>query len=223
MAPPSRGLVFVLTSWVVAWPAASIRTGSPDSGWWGTQEALTLRQAARPPTPSGDFAGSERVYRRAPGSRFARSKLQAEETELLQSGRRKSTSSERLRMKLPEMEAQAGIGFSPTIAESFRSNASLIHFQQRLRYFELLLSFGLAGREFGEAVETATADAADTTDQKTGRSVFPAERYSLQVNTGQMIAAEPPTAPASWLAYRVFGNQSLESIGSWLGSRSCAP
>jgi CHAT domain-containing protein len=64
MAPSSRGLVFVLTFWVVAWPAASIRTGSPDSGWWGTEEALALRQAARAPTLKGDFAESERIYQR---------------------------------------------------------------------------------------------------------------------------------------------------------------
>jgi CHAT domain-containing protein/tetratricopeptide (TPR) repeat protein len=62
MAPSSRGLAFVLTFWVVAWPAASIRTGSPDSGWWGTHEALALRQAARAPTLTGDFAESERIY-----------------------------------------------------------------------------------------------------------------------------------------------------------------
>jgi CHAT domain-containing protein len=55
-------LVFVLTFWVVAWPAASIRTGSPYSGWWGTQEAVALRQAARAPTLQGDFAESERIY-----------------------------------------------------------------------------------------------------------------------------------------------------------------
>jgi CHAT domain-containing protein len=62
MAPSSRGLAFVLTFWVVAWPAASIRTGSPDSGWWGTQEALALRQAARAPTLKGDFAEAERIH-----------------------------------------------------------------------------------------------------------------------------------------------------------------
>jgi tetratricopeptide (TPR) repeat protein len=62
MAPSSRGLVFVLTIWVVAWPAASIRTGSPYSGWWGSLEAVALRQAARAPTLTGDFAASERIY-----------------------------------------------------------------------------------------------------------------------------------------------------------------
>lgn len=64
MSPSSRGLAFVLTFWVVVWPAASIRTGSPDSGWWGTQEAQALRQAARAPTLQGDFAESERIYQR---------------------------------------------------------------------------------------------------------------------------------------------------------------
>jgi hypothetical protein len=47
MAPSSRGLALIFTPWVVAWPAASIRTGSAGSGWWGTQEALALRQAAQ--------------------------------------------------------------------------------------------------------------------------------------------------------------------------------
>ncbi len=62
MAPFPRGLAVVLTIWVVAWPAASIRTRSPNSGWWGSQEAIALRQAARAPTLSGDFANSERIY-----------------------------------------------------------------------------------------------------------------------------------------------------------------
>src|SRR5580658_5122 len=64
MAPSSRGLVLVLTFWVVAWPAASIRTRSPDSGWWGTREALALRQAAQVTTNQGDFAESERICQR---------------------------------------------------------------------------------------------------------------------------------------------------------------
>jgi len=63
MAPSPRGLVIVLTFWVVAWPASSIRTGSLFSGWWGTQEALALRQAARAPTFTGDFAEFDSAYR----------------------------------------------------------------------------------------------------------------------------------------------------------------
>ena len=54
--------MLALAFWMVAWPAASILTGSPDSGWWGTQEAQALRQAARLPTLQGDFAEAERVY-----------------------------------------------------------------------------------------------------------------------------------------------------------------
>jgi hypothetical protein len=70
MAPSSRGLVFVLTFWVVAWPAASIRTRSPYSGWWGTQEAFALRQAARAPILTGDSAEAERISPRLAELRF---------------------------------------------------------------------------------------------------------------------------------------------------------
>src|ERR1022692_577232 len=62
MAPFSRGLAFFLAFWVVAWPAASTRTGLPRSGWWGTQEALALRQAVQEPIRNGDFAGAESFY-----------------------------------------------------------------------------------------------------------------------------------------------------------------
>lgn len=64
MAPFPRGLAFFLTFWVVAWPAASTRTGSLPSGWWGTQEAIALRQAVQETIRNGDFAGAERVYQR---------------------------------------------------------------------------------------------------------------------------------------------------------------
>lgn len=196
MAPSSRGLVLVLTIWVVAWPAASIRTGSPDSGWWGTQEAQALRQAARTPTRTGDFAESERIfYRRSADLAVAylqakgqaeqardpaslqlgrldadassiplfrtaglsraldfegktRSKLPAEEAESLRPGTRTSTTSESLKMKLTEMDEYAGMGSTLTIAESFPSEDSLNHFRQRLRGFEVALSFGLEDKEF---------------------------------------------------------------------------
>jgi CHAT domain-containing protein/tetratricopeptide (TPR) repeat protein len=61
MASPPRGLVYVLT--MVAWLAASIHTGSPYSGWWGTQEATALRQAAKKSRAQGDFAGVRAIYR----------------------------------------------------------------------------------------------------------------------------------------------------------------
>ncbi len=62
MASPPRGLVFVLT--MVAWLTASIHTGSPSSGWWGTTEAIALRQAVKKSRAQGDFAAVEGVYRR---------------------------------------------------------------------------------------------------------------------------------------------------------------
>ena len=65
MASSSRGLEFVLTFGTVAWLATSVRTSSPGSGWWGTNEALTLRQAAKAAIAKGDFAETERVYARA--------------------------------------------------------------------------------------------------------------------------------------------------------------
>ena len=64
MASSGRGLALVLTFGMVAWLAAPIRTGSFGSGWWGTPEALKLRQAARNATVKGDFAAAESIYRR---------------------------------------------------------------------------------------------------------------------------------------------------------------
>jgi CHAT domain-containing protein len=53
----------------------------------------------------------------------------------------------RLRFKLTEMEAEAGIGLHVKKVENFRSRISLIHFQQGLRVSELLLSFELGEKE----------------------------------------------------------------------------
>ncbi len=61
MATPRKGLVLVLIG-MEAWLSAPIHTGSPRSGWWGTQEALQLRQTARRYTLKGDYAETERVY-----------------------------------------------------------------------------------------------------------------------------------------------------------------
>ena len=63
MAASPRGLVFVLT--MAAWLAASIHTGSSHSGWWGTQEAHQLRQAARVSIAQGNFDQAERAYLRS--------------------------------------------------------------------------------------------------------------------------------------------------------------
>jgi CHAT domain-containing protein len=56
-------------------------------------------------------------------------------------------SANRLRLKLTEMEAQAGFGLQPKKDENFRSRNSLSHFQAGLRDSELLLSFELGKKE----------------------------------------------------------------------------
>jgi CHAT domain-containing protein len=57
------------------------------------------------------------------------------------------TNANRLRLKLTEMEAQAGIGLQVKKVENFRSRISLIHFQEGLRGSELFLSFELGEKE----------------------------------------------------------------------------
>jgi hypothetical protein len=61
MASPARVLARVLT--MAAWLTASIHTGSSHSGWWGTQEALALRRAAKISIGQGNFEEAERVFR----------------------------------------------------------------------------------------------------------------------------------------------------------------
>src|SRR5665213_283702 len=53
----------------------------------------------------------------------------------------------RLRLKLTEMEAAAGIGLQVKKVENFRSRISLIHFQEGLRASELFLSFELGEKD----------------------------------------------------------------------------
>ena len=62
-------------------------------------------------------------------------------------GRMSGANVRRLRLKLTEMEAEAGIGLQVKKVENFRSRISLIHFQEGLRSSELLLSFELGGKE----------------------------------------------------------------------------
>ena len=72
--------------------------------------------------------------------------LGAEEALTLR-GVRPNTRADRLRLKLTEMEAQAGVGLNPNKDENFLSRTSLIHFQEGLRDSELLLSFSLGRKE----------------------------------------------------------------------------
>jgi tetratricopeptide (TPR) repeat protein len=58
-----------------------------------------------------------------------------------------SANANRLRSKLTEMEAEAGIGLQVKKVENFRSRISLIHFQDGLRDSELFLSFELGEKE----------------------------------------------------------------------------
>lgn len=69
--------------------------------------------------------------------------LQAEETKSSQEKMAASPLADRLRLELTELEAKAGLGFSPNIAENFPSHNSLIHFQTRLGDSEIFLSFAL--------------------------------------------------------------------------------
>jgi len=72
--------------------------------------------------------------------------LGAEEAQLLR-GVHAPARADRLRLRLTEMEAQAGVGLNPKKEENFLSRASLIHFQVGLRDSELLLSFSLGAKE----------------------------------------------------------------------------
>lgn len=69
--------------------------------------------------------------------------LQAEETRLSQTQSASSALADRLRLKLTDLESEAGLGFSSNMAENFPSHASLIHLQENLSDSEILLSFAL--------------------------------------------------------------------------------
>jgi CHAT domain-containing protein len=53
----------------------------------------------------------------------------------------------RLHLKLTEMESSAGVGFTVSLAENFRTRNSLIHFRHGLGESDLILSFYLGKRE----------------------------------------------------------------------------
>ncbi len=171
MPPFSRGLALVLTFWVVAWPAASIRTRLPGSGWWGTQEALALRQATRAPAPAGDFANHDIPTHSTsrttePGSAQA---------------------AERLKVGLTKMGARAGLVSWRIKTENFLGNASLIHFHHRLSNFEILLSFGLGERELRRA---GTIDVDNINGRLYTARYGPLRaqaRHSLQVIAGALL------------------------------------
>src|SRR5215471_12039378 len=47
---------------VVSRPSATIRTGSPDSGWWETQAAKQLLRSARDQIVQGKYLAAERIF-----------------------------------------------------------------------------------------------------------------------------------------------------------------
>lgn len=69
--------------------------------------------------------------------------LRAEDAAMLRAGHRKSALADSLRLRLTEMETQAGVGLDRNNGENFPTSDSLTHFQKRLRNSELLLSFEL--------------------------------------------------------------------------------
>lgn len=182
MPPFSRGLALVLTFWVVAWPAASIRTRLPGSGWWGTQEALALRQATRAPAPAGDFAESARVYPEHAANRGIQTHSTSRTTK---PGSAQAV--ERLKVRLTKMEALARLGSWRIKAENFLGNASLIHFHHRLRSFEILLSFGLVERELRQARTTDVEDIGVRLYTARFRQVRAQAGHSLQVIAGALL------------------------------------
>ena len=65
MALIPRCLCVVLTFWmVVSRPSATIRTGSPDSGWWTAKESIQLQQSAGRQITAGDYPGAEQTFQK---------------------------------------------------------------------------------------------------------------------------------------------------------------
>jgi len=73
--------------------------------------------------------------------------LRAEESRMMQSGMKKNAHADALRLTLTEMEARAGTVLGNISRENFRSQSSLIHFQEGLGDSELFLSYFLGEDE----------------------------------------------------------------------------
>jgi hypothetical protein len=162
-----EGLAFVLTFWMVAWSASSIRTGSPDSGWWGSTEALALRQAARAPILTGDLqyrtcdvahahlACPAGAPAGALGRRWCRESL---ETARVGACATSSSGIQVVQYRIWQVEDLPHYANFSTVVlriprihintETLLSDSSLIHFPHRLRKSEILLNLGLGNREF---------------------------------------------------------------------------
>jgi hypothetical protein len=211
VATSPRCLCLVLTLRIaVLRSSAAVRTGSPDSVWWGTKESARLQDSIPKQIKTGNFAAGEALFdkclgeelRRArhpgfpascptfkrwvPGKQTARgaggatspstnfqfretwSKVRAEDRLLLQTGGRKNPASDRFRLRLTEMEVQAGFGFSLNPIENFPSGDSLIHFQHGLRVSAARERIRGVVREFPIAVETGRTD----TEIQSGRRLY---------------------------------------------------
>ncbi len=65
MATSPRCVCFVLTLWMaVLRPSAAIRSGSPDSFWWGTKESAQLQDLIRKQLKAGNFAAGEALFQK---------------------------------------------------------------------------------------------------------------------------------------------------------------
>jgi CHAT domain len=121
-----------------------IRTG--DRRW--IEESFQVAKM-NPASGLEDSEALAEVWRRKLPTEFWEDlgRLRAVDANLLRGSARKNPEAERLRLKLTEMEAAAGLGFPLNRAENFRSHYSLIHFQHGLGDSTAFLSFHLGGRE----------------------------------------------------------------------------
>jgi CHAT domain-containing protein len=73
--------------------------------------------------------------------------FRAESARMMREGEQSSSLASRLKSEISELEASVGLRFFSGIPENFPSQTSLIHFQERLRDSEILLSFHLGRQE----------------------------------------------------------------------------
>ncbi len=187
MATSPGCLCLVLTLWIaVLRPSAAVRTGSPDSVWWGTKESARLQDLVRKQIKTGNIAaGKALLDKRQAEAMLPRdqaglaaiylmfasvpalcsieeggkipSEPWAEATRFLRTGPRKNPASDRFRLRLSEVEAQAEPGVSLNPVENFPSGDSLIHFQQGLRVPRVLPNLDLEEKVFPPWVTTQNA------------------------------------------------------------------
>jgi CHAT domain-containing protein len=147
----------VFGTFVDAAAAYGLDTG--DRSW--TEQSFQAVETARAVNPRTSQQLADLWRSRLPASFWATlDKLRAEEAGLLRSGARESPVSEGLKLKLTELEAQAGLGFLPTITENFRNSDSLNLFRRGLRDSEVFLSFALGERQ--SFLWVATKDTLET-------------------------------------------------------------